>query len=352
MMRLYLLALLPLAPLLKFVFHAPPLIQFSAAVAAVAILADWLRHATRELAQHTGPTIGGLLMVSLGSLAEFLLALFVLLEHQPQVVHAQIVGSIMATCLLGLGLAIAAGGLSHFRQGFRPARAGLLSSMLVLVVIALLLPATFDLAEHQIQATAIRLSDEQVSIAVSVLLLLLYCANMFFTLVTHRDIFETEECEKEKPRWSILAALSILAAVTAAIALESEIAASALGTTAEAIHLSPLFLGVIVLALIGTAGDLVSAVWFARADQMDVVMSICIGSAIQMALVIAPLLVLCSMFIGQPMTLVFSNPLDLFAIAGTAFIVNVVASDGETTWFEGALLIGIYLLLAIAYFYA
>ena len=140
--------------------------------------------------------------------------------------------------------------------------------------------------------------------------------------------------------------------LTILIALEAELVSDALSATATGLHLPATFLGVIVLALVGTAADLFSAAVFARQDKMGLVMSICIGSAIQMALVIAPILVLLSAFTAHPLTLVFDNPLDLFAIAGTAFIVNAIAADGETTWFEGVLLIGVYLLLALAFFFA
>jgi Ca2+:H+ antiporter len=143
----------------------------------------------------------------------------------------------------------------------------------------------------------------------------------------------------------------VLVAATAAIALEAELVSGALQATAGALGLSPIFLGVVVLAVVGTASDLVAAAWFARQDRMGLVLNICIGSAIQIALVVAPVLVLVSWAIGRPMTLVFDNPLDLFAIAGTAFIVNAIAADGETTWFEGVLLIGIYALFGLAFFF-
>jgi len=169
--------------------------------------------------------------------------------------------------------------------------------------------------------------------------------------VTHRDVFAPGEEGGDEASWSIMRALAVLVAATAAIALESELVSGALTATASTLHLTPLFLGVVVLALVGTVSDLFAAVYFARQDRMGLVMSICIGSAIQVALVVAPLLVILSWLVGHPMTLVFSNPLDLFAIAGTAFIVNAITSDGETTWFEGVLLAGVYVLLALAYFF-
>ena len=358
MIRLALLALVPIAPALHYLLGLPPIWVFVAGIAGVGILADWIRAATEQLAEHTGPAVGGLLTISLGSLAELLLALFVLARGEAEVVHAQITGSIIGTSLLGLGLAIVAGGISRDRQTFNRARAGQLSSMLILIVIALLLPAVFDFTSRSVaHSSDVAARDEELSLAISVLLLLIYGGNLVYTLVTHRDVFARGE-ESEAGReagaarpWPLWLCFGVLAGATVAAALESELISDALVAAAASLHLSPVFLGVVVLALVGTIADLFSAVWFARQDRMGLVMSICIGSAIQIALVVAPLLVILSWLIGSPMTLVFRNPLDLFAIAGAAFIVNVIAGDGETTWFEGVLLIGVYLALGIAFFF-
>ena len=268
---------------------------------------------------HTGPAVGGLLTVSLGSVAELLLALFVLIRGETEVVRAQITGSIMGTSLLGLGLSIVVGGVSRERRVFGRERAGLLSSLLILVVIALLLPEIFDYTKRGMaDAGSVSVSDEALSLTVSTVLLLLYIANLFYTLVTHRDVFATGEEEAGEPQWTAWRSLLTLAAATAAAALEAELVSGALTEAAGTLNVTPLFLGVIVLALVGTIADLFAAVWFAHQDRMGLVMSICIGSSIQIALVVAPLLVLLSWLIGAPMTLVFANPLDLFAIAGTA----------------------------------
>lgn len=353
MIRLALLALVPVAPIMHYVFGLPPIWVFLAGILSVGVLADWIRAATEHLAQHTGPAIGGLLTISLGSLAELLLALFVLAQGQAEVVHAQITGSIIGTTLLGLGLAIVVGGAGRERQTFNRQRAGLLSTLLILVVIALLLPAVFDFTARSVtHAGNVGVSDEALSLAVSAVLLLLYLGNLAYTLVTHRDVFSTGEEPGAGEAWPLWQCLAVLAAATVGAALESELISDALVDAASTLHLSATFLGVIVLALVGTIADLFAAVWFARQDRMGLVMSICIGSAIQVALVVAPLLVILSWLIGSPMTLVFKNPLDLFAIAGTAFIVNAITSDGETTWFEGVLLIGVYVVFGIAFFFA
>lgn len=355
MIRYALLALVPLAPVLHYALGLPALWVFAAGILGVGALAEWIRIATDQLALRTGPAIGGLLTISLGSLAELILALFVLARGETEVVHAQITGSILGTSLLGLGLAIVIGGAGRERQSFKRERAGLLSSLLILSVIALLLPAVFDFTARSLtHSDQLAVSDEALSLAVSAVLLLLYGGNLAYTLVTHRDVFATgEEKERNDGRepWSVWVSLAVLAAATAAAALESELISGALTQTADSLNMSTTFLGVIVLALVGTVADLFAAVWFARQDRMGLVMNICIGSAIQVALVVAPLLVILSWLIGSPMTLVFKNPLDLFAIAGTALIVNAITGDGETTWFEGMMLIGVYAVLGIAYFY-
>jgi len=353
MARIGLLIFVPLAPALEWLFRFSAIWVFIAGIVGIAVLAEWIRYSTEQLALHTGPRIGGLLTVSLGSLAELILALFVLARGQTAVVHAQITGSIIGTCLLGLGLAILWGGLTRDRQSFSRQRAGLLSSLLILVVIALLLPAVFDYTDRIVrQATGVNVADESLSLAVSCVLLLLYAGNLTYTLVTHRDVFAGNQSRREAPQWSLSACLLILAGATTAAALESELVSSALTSASQSLHVTPLFMGVVLLALVGTSADIFSAVWFAHENRMDLVTSICIGSAIQVALVVAPVLVISSWLIGEPMTLVFSNPLDLFAIAGTAFIVNTIASDGETTWFEGLLLLGVYLVFAFAYFFS
>ena len=353
-LRLLMPALLPVAAALQYIVHCNPVWTFITGAIAVAALADWIRQATDQIAAHAGPAIGGLLTISFGSIAELLLAFFVLLDAGPAIVRAQITGSIIGTSLLGLGLAILAGGVRFGRQTFNRERAGLLTSMLVLVVIALLLPAIFDLASgaRQLRGPTRLVSDESLSLGVSMVLLLLYGGNLAFTLVTHRDVFSSpnEEAHR-KATWSLARSLSLLAAATIASAFGAELVSSAMQATAQSLGLPLLFLGVIPLALIGTSSDLLAAVAFGRQNRMGLAMGICVGSSIQAALVIAPLLVSASWVIGRPMTLVFSDPLELFAIAATAFIVNSIARDGETTWFEGLLLVGVYTLLALAFFF-
>ncbi len=344
------LSLVPISLALGYVFHASPLWVFATSVLAIVPLAEWIRRATDQMARRAGPTIGGLLNVTFGNIAELIIALFVLRAGHTEVVKAQITGSIVGNSLLGLGLGIVAGSWGRDKQSFSRAHAGLLSSLLMLSVIALLLPALFDLTEKDADIPGRHLLDERLSLGVSVVLILVYVANLGYTLLTHRDVFALEE-DQTAPAWSRGKALGVLVGATAVIALESELVSGALEGTAGRLGLSTFFLGIIVLAVVGNAAEYISAVYFARQDRMGLVVTITVGSTIQVALLTAPLLVLISWAIGHPMNLVFANPLELIAIAGAAFAVNSIAQDGETTWFEGVLLLAVYALLGLAFFY-
>ncbi len=346
-----LLLFVPIAPILKYVIGASPVWIFAAGAVGIAVLADWIRRATEQVAKSVGPAIGGLMTVSFGSIAEIILAMFVLATGKAEVVKAQITGSILGTSLLGLGLAIVVGTLGREQLRFKRERAGLLSSLLILAVIALLLPAVFDLAQRTLSGAPRAIDEEDLSLGVAIVLVALYAANLVYTLVTHRDVFAPDEPRDTKGAWPMAVSISVLIGATALIALEAEEVSGALEATAASLGLSDIFVGVIVLALIGTVSDLFAAAWFARGGKMGLALNICVGSAIQVAMVVAPLLVIASWILGKPITLVFGDPLDLFAIAGTAFIVNAIASDGEATWFEGVLLIGVYVLLGMAFFF-
>jgi Ca2+:H+ antiporter len=293
-----------------------------------------------------------LLNVTFGNAAELILALFVLTSGNTSVVKATITGSIIGNSLLGLGMSILAGSWGRERQTFARERAGLLASLMILSVIALLLPAMFDYTERGVLTAAdAAVVDERLSLGVSVVLILVYVANLFYTLVTHRDIFATEE-STGTATWSMRRSLGVLAVAIAIVAVEAELVSGALEMTAQQLGLSVFFLGVIVLPFVGNAAEYFAAVYFARQDRMDLVITVCVGSSIQIALVTAPVLVLVSYALGHPMNLVFSNPLELMAIAGSAFAVNSIALDGETTWFEGVMLLAVYVLLAMAFLFA
>jgi Ca2+:H+ antiporter len=222
---------------------------------------------------------------------------------------------------------------------------------LILSLIALMLPALFDYTERGLLANPNPGTlDEHLSLAVSVVLILVYAGNLVYTLVTHRDVFALED-EEEQNHWSATKSILILLGATALVAAEAHLVSGALEATAGMLGLSKFFLGIIVLPLVGNSAEFFAAVYFARRDKMGLVMSIAVGSSIQIALLSAPLLVLISYALSRPMNLVFNNPLELIAIAAVAFIINAIAEDGETTWFEGLLLLAVYLLLALTFFF-
>jgi len=281
-----LLLFIPLSLALRYVFDAPAGWVFVIGAAAIAVLADWLRRATEQLADRAGSTIGGLLNISFGNTAELILALFVLSRAQVRIVQAQITGSIIGTTLLFLGISALVGGVGRVRQTFNQASAGLLSTLLFLVVVAILRCSTSP-------GMNTSLVDERLGLGVSVVLLLLYAANLIYTLVTHRDLFAGDAASGEA-EWGVARALLVMMVATAVIAVQAELVSAALEDASAQLRLSPLFLGAVVLALVGTVSDLFAAVVFARQDKMDIVFTICIGSSIQTALVMAPVLVLAS----------------------------------------------------------
>ena len=352
----WLLLLVPASAASAYLTSPESMLTFALAVLAVVPLAEWIRRATEHLAHRAGPAIGGLLNVSFGNTAELILALFVLAAGKGDVVKAQLTGAIIGNSLLGLGLAIVVGTFGREKQTFNRAHAGQLASLLVLSTIGLLLPAMFDYAIGDRPVTGRLLSDEHLSLSVSVVLILVYVANLVYTLVTHRDVFAfaegdaREETDGHEP-WPIWKALTLLAVATAVTAYEAELISGALESTAAQLGLSEFFLGIILLAVIGNAAEYVSAMYFARQDQMGLAVSITVGSTIQISLLVAPVLVIVSALMGQPMNLVFSSPLELVAIGAVVFAVNAIAHDGETTWFEGVLLLAIYVLFALAFYF-
>jgi Ca2+:H+ antiporter len=346
----YLLFLVPLSFAVAY-SHRAPLWVFTTAAAAIIPLAHWIRRATEQITERSGPAIGGLLNVTFGNAAELIVAVFVLYSGKTDVVKAMIMGSMIGNSLLGLGVAILIGSWRRDKQTFKRERAGLLASLLILSVIALLIPALFDYTERELFATSnLGPVDERLSLGVSVVLILVYAANLFYTLLTHRDVFGADEQEGHAS-WSVVKSIAILLGATAVVAAEADLVSGALDATIIQLNLSPFFVGVILLPLAGNAAEYFTAFYFARRDQMGIVMSISVGSSIQMALLTTPVLVLASYALRRPMNLVFHNPLELIAIAGAAFAVNSIAQDGETTWFEGLLLVAVYALLALAFFF-
>jgi Ca2+:H+ antiporter len=348
----WLLLLVPLSAILAYGLHAPLMWIFIASLFGLVPLAEYVRRATDQLARMAGPTTGGLLNVSFGNVPELVLGYFILQAGQVEVVKAQITGAIIGNSLLGLGLAIVVGGFGREKQSFRKDRAGLAGSLLVLVVIALLLPGLFNISERSVLPAAIVADlNQRLSVGVAIVLILVYIGNLIYTFVTHRDIFAGSKSE-QPAEWSMSKAIWVLIIATIGTAFEAELVSGALGEAASRLGLSPVFIGIILIAIAGNVSEYFSAIYFARENRMGIALSITVGSTIQIGLVIAPLLVLISAFTAHPLNLVFGNPLEMMAIGGAAFAVNAIAQDGETSWFEGVLLLAVYILFGIAFFYS
>jgi Ca2+:H+ antiporter len=337
------------------------------AVAALGIIptAALMGRATEELADRAGPGIGGLLNVTFGNAPELIIALFALGAGLQEVVKASIIGSIIGNVLLVLGAAMIAGGVGRPGQvqRFNRTAASSQATMLFLAGAALLMPAIFEMVEGKglpsVNAEIVDYGStiENLSLAVAAVLILCYVVGLFFSLKTHRDIFkpgdddEEEETEGDGP-WSIRRSVGALAIAGVAVGVMSEILVGSISDASESIGLSEFFIGVIVVAIVGNAAEHWVAVLVAYKGKMDLAVNIAIGSSAQVALFVAPVLVFASFLIGPgPMPLVF-NGFELGAILLAALIANAVTQEGESTWFEGVLLLAVYTVFGIAFFAA
>ena len=343
----WLLAFVPIAIGLEILSPERYLLIFAASCLAILPLAGWMGRATEQLAERLGEGVGGLLNATFGNAAELIIALAALRAGLYDVVKASIAGSIIGNILLVLGAAMLCGGLRRPEQHFNPAGARSQATMLTLAAIALILPAAFQAAAHTTAAGLGRLS-----VAIAIVLLLAYLLNLVFALVTHAALFKGSHVAEEREQHpSVARAVAVLAAATAAIAWMSEIMVGAIEPTAHELGLSNVFVGVFVVAIMGNAAEHATAVRAAINDRMDLSLSIAIGSSVQVALFVAPLLVLVSLFVGPaPMDLAFPAGLVL-AVLLAVLITGQVAGDGRSDWLKGAQLLTVYLVLALTYYF-
>jgi Ca2+:H+ antiporter len=314
--------------------------------------------ATEELAARSGPGIGGLLNVTFGNAPELIIALFALGQGLHEVVKASIIGSIIGNILLVLGAAMLAGGLKREKQTFSRTGAGIQTSMLLLAAAALLMPAIFVLVEGKgLPLPGAEIVDygstvEHLSLAVAIVLIATYVAGLYFSLKTHRDLFNPEYTDDDRGGWSTRTSVLALAVAGVLVGVMSEVLVGSISDASRSVGLSEFFIGVIVVAIVGNAAEHWVAVLVAMKNKMDLAVNIAIGSSAQVALFVAPVLVLASYFIGpHPLALVF-NGFELGAIVIAILIANYVTQDGESTWFEGVQLLAVYLVFGIAFYYA
>jgi Ca2+:H+ antiporter len=340
--------------------HADPVIVFGAAALGVIPCAAVMGDATEAIAARTGPGIGGLLNVTFGNAPELIIAFFALIEGLQEVVKASIVGSIIGNVLLVMGAAMLVGGWSREKQTFSQTAANAQSAMLMLALAALIAPALFQLihggglpkvAEDRVDFG----SDlEKLSACVAVVLLVSYAAGLWFSLRTHRAVFNPygDEAEEEVHPWPVRRAALYLALAAVAVGVMSEILVGSISDAAEDIGLSEFFVGVFVVAIVGNAAEHWVAVLVAAKDKMDLAVNIALGSSAQIALFVAPVLVLVSFLVGpDPMALVF-NGYELGALLFAVLIGNLVTQEGESNWFEGVQLLSLYAVFGLVFYFA
>jgi Ca2+:H+ antiporter len=345
--REILLLAVPVSIVLGYVVHAPAVWIFFTACLAVLPLAGYMGEATEHLAHRTGPTIGGLLNATFGNAAELIIALVALRAGLVELVKASITGSILGNLLLIMGLAIIAGGLNRPELRFNRVNAGMSAGMLALSVVGLVFPALFHSLHPE---AAARLREIHMSEAVAVILLATYGMSLLFTLRTHRRLFGAEAHPLDGPVWSTGKALLILGAATVAVAVESELLVHAATEATEALGLSPMFLGLIIIPIIGNAAEHAAAVVLSRKGQIDLGLQIALGSSTQVALLVAPLLVFAGVLLGQDMNLVFT-PFEVLALGMATIVTAIITLDGESHWFEGAQLLAVYGMVAVGAFF-
>jgi Ca2+:H+ antiporter len=349
---------IPLAVALDVAGASAAVIFFSSALGVIPTAA-LMGRATEELAARSGPGVGGLLNVTFGNAPELIIALFALHAGLHEVVKASLIGSVIGNVLLVMGAAMFTGGLGRERQYFNRVSAVTQSSTLLLAVAAMAMPAIFELVEGKglpapgSERVAYGSTVEHLSLAVAIVLILSYVAGLVFSLRTHRTLFNPPTDEAERTgAWSMRRSVAMLALAGVAVGGMSEILVGSISDAAKSIGLTEFFVGAIVVAIVGNAAEHWVAVLVARKDKMDLAVNISIGSSAQIALFVAPVLVLCSFVLGPgPMPLVF-NGFELGAIFLAVLIATHVTDEGESTWFEGIQLLAVYAVLALTFAFA
>ncbi|MBT4866112.1 MAG: calcium/proton exchanger [Planctomycetaceae bacterium] len=366
-----LLVFVPIAIVLKY-SGAPQTYVFGASAMAIIPLAGLMGRGTEILADRLGPGIGGLLNASFGNAAELIIALFALHKGLINVVKASITGSIIGNILLVMGASLFAGGLRYKRQTFNVTAAGMSATLLALAAIGLLVPAIFHASVVVDAQSAMQRGlefpadahEQELSLEIAVVLFSVYILTLLFSLKTHKHLYDDESTDEADeippppppevhagPHWSPKVALSVLLGATTVVALMSEILVGAIEETSRQLGWSEMFVGVIVVAIVGNAAEHSTAILVAMKNRMGLSIQIAVGSALQIALFVAPVLVFMSYLPGfKELNLMFSM-LEVVAIAVSVMIVGLVAYDGESNWLEGLLLLAVYVILGIAFYH-
>ena len=344
------LVFIPVCVVLE-LMHADPAWIFVTAGLAIIPLAGLMGTATEHLAEHYGAGIGGLLNATFGNAAELIIGLVALHAGLLDVVKASITGSIIGNVLLVLGASLLCGGLKFETQRFNRTAASVGTTLLVLSTIGLIIPAIF----HMMVSGRPEAHEQELSLEIAIVLFVCYILSLIFSLRTHSHLYVGEASKASDEAlgvesWSQKKSLLVLVVATALVAVMSEFLVGAVEHTAKAWGMSDVFIGVILVAIVGNAAEHSTAVMMAMKNQVDLAMNIAIGSSIQIALFVAPLLVFCGYLFGQPMDLLFT-PFEVLAVAISSWIVVLITADGESNWLEGVMLLAVYLILGLAFFY-
>ncbi|MEZ4669696.1 MAG: calcium/proton exchanger [Anaerolineae bacterium] len=343
-----LLIFVPIAIIAKYAGGSPELVFIVAALGIIP-LADLIGEATEELAHYTGPKIGGLLNATLGNAAELIITIFAVQAGLLDLVKASIVGSIIGNLLLVMGLSLLLGGLKNGIQKFDSRTAGLNATLLILGVVALVIPSLFDVAIAGNKASEFGLSE-----GVAIVMIILYALSIIYSF-THRADSHAEGVSREaiphESKWSVRTSAIVLTVATIGIVLLSEALVGSVEHVTASMGLSEFFIGIIVIPLVGNIAEHLVAVQVALKNKMELSLAVSLGSSLQVALFVAPVLVFITLIMtGQPLLLVFSS-FELIALIATALVAAFVALDGESNWIEGAMLLAVYVIVAIAFFY-
>jgi Ca2+:H+ antiporter len=326
--------------------HWPSTILFVIYCLTIVALASYMGRATESLAVVAGPRIGGLLNATFGNAVELIISIFALKAGLVGVVLASLTGSVLGNLLLVAGLSFFVGGLKFKRQTFNVFDARHNSGLLMFaIIVAFVIPEIFT-TEMTEQKTI------NLSVGISVILIALYLAALFFKLVSHRGVYQSEHEEghhEEEPEWSKGKALAILAAATIAVAYVSENLVHTFEAVGETFGWTELFIGVIIVAIVGNAAEHASAIVLAYKNKMDIAVEIAVGSTLQIAMFVAPVLVIISLFFPTPMPLVFTMP-ELIAMVSATLLTIIISNDGETNWFEGLTLLAAYFIMGIGFY--
>ena len=325
---------------------------FATAAIAIIPLAGWMGHATEEIAVVVGPSLGGLLNATFGNATELIIALIALNAGLINVVKSSITGSIIGNLLLVMGLSMLLGGIKFKEQTFQPVIARMNASSMNLAVIAILLPTAVDFTSPSITEPTL----QRLSVAVAIVLILVYGLTLLFSMKTHAYLYDVgtaeeegvEEEHGEAPNLTLW--VGVLLAATLVVAVESEWLVGSLEVATKQLGLSELFTGVILLPIIGNAAEHATAVTVALKNKMDLSLSVAVGSSMQIALFVAPVLVIAGWLMGKPMDLDFNN-FQLIAVAVSIWIANSISSDGSSNWLEGTLLLATYTIIGLAFFF-